>query len=85
MFETFALRLATGLVIALTVLPANDVHPRFYRIQWLLALALLGAAAGITAIPSVLLCDPKNVVLYAGHPAALTEKKLQAILARPAE
>ena len=47
--------------------------------------ARLGAAAGITAIPSVLLCDPKGVVLYEGHPAALTEKKLQAILARPTE
>jgi hypothetical protein len=49
------------------------------------AKAKLGAAAGITAIPSVLLCDPKGVVLYEGHPAALTDKKLQAILTRPAE
>ncbi len=44
MFETFALRLATGLVMALVVLPSKEVHPRFYRIQWLILLALLGAA-----------------------------------------
>ncbi len=40
----------------------------------------LGAAAGITSIPSVLLVDAKGVVRYAGHPAALTDKYLKALL-----
>jgi cytochrome c biogenesis protein CcmG/thiol:disulfide interchange protein DsbE len=47
--------------------------------------AKLSAAAGVTSIPYVLLTDSKGVVLYEGHPAALTDKKLEAILARPAE
>jgi cytochrome c biogenesis protein CcmG/thiol:disulfide interchange protein DsbE len=49
------------------------------------AKAKLSAAAGVTSIPFVLLCDPKGVVLFQGHPGALTDKKLQAILARSAE
>ena len=44
MFETFALRLAAGLVIALVALADREVHPRFYRIQWLIVLGLSGAA-----------------------------------------
>jgi thiol-disulfide isomerase/thioredoxin len=47
--------------------------------------AKLTAAAGVTSIPYVLLTDPKGIVLYEGHPAALTEKKLQTILAREQE
>ena len=47
--------------------------------------AKLTAAAGVTSIPCVLLLDPKGMVLYQGHPSALTEKKLQAVLSRPAE
>ncbi len=47
--------------------------------------AKLAAATGVTSIPCVLLLNPKGVVLYQGHPAALTEDKLQAILTRPAE
>jgi thiol-disulfide isomerase/thioredoxin len=39
-------------------------------------------AFNITAIPSVVLIDPKGVVLYQGHPAALNEKQLQSILAK---
>jgi hypothetical protein len=48
MFETFALRLAAGLVFALLLLPTRAVAPRFYRIQCLIALALV-AAAGMFA------------------------------------
>lgn len=44
MFETFALRLAAGLAMALMVLADRDVHPRFYRIHWLIVLGLSGAA-----------------------------------------
>jgi hypothetical protein len=44
MFETFALRLAAGLVMALVILADREVHPRFYRIHWLIVLGLSGAA-----------------------------------------
>jgi thiol-disulfide isomerase/thioredoxin len=39
-------------------------------------------AFNISAIPSVVLIDPKGVVLYQGHPAALNEKQLESILAK---
>jgi hypothetical protein len=45
----------------------------------------LATLFGVTTLPSVLLTDPKGVVLYYGHPAALTEAQLQAALARSAE
>jgi cytochrome c biogenesis protein CcmG/thiol:disulfide interchange protein DsbE len=44
----------------------------------------LSGAAGVTSIPCLLLCDPKGIVLYQGHPGAITEKKLQAIMANMA-
>ena len=47
--------------------------------------AKLSAAVGLSSVPCVVLCDPKGTVLYQGHPAALTEKRLQTILARPSE
>ena len=40
----------------------------------------VAGAAGITSVPSVLLLDPDGVLLYSGHPAALTEKKLQQLM-----
>jgi cytochrome c biogenesis protein CcmG, thiol:disulfide interchange protein DsbE len=40
----------------------------------------LSAAAGITSIPCVILEDPKGLVLYHGHPAAVTEAKLQELI-----
>jgi cytochrome c biogenesis protein CcmG, thiol:disulfide interchange protein DsbE len=42
-------------------------------------------AAGLTSVPSVLLLDPKGIILYLGHPGAITEKKLQGILAKAAQ
>lgn len=39
-------------------------------------------AAGVVSVPSVLLVDPKGVVRYQGHPAALSEKKLDALFAQ---
>ncbi len=45
----------------------------------------ISAAAGITSIPCALLIDPKGLVRYQGHPAALTEKKLKAIIAQTAQ
>jgi thiol-disulfide isomerase/thioredoxin len=40
---------------------------------------------GVTSVPYVLLVDPGNTVRYQGHPAAITEKILQAALAVQAE
>ena len=76
-------------VIGVSTEPENIVsdmaEPRMDYASAIDAKAKLSAAAGVTSIPSVLLCDPKGIVLYQGHPAALTDKKLQAILARSAE
>jgi cytochrome c biogenesis protein CcmG, thiol:disulfide interchange protein DsbE len=47
--------------------------------------AKLSAASGVTSIPYVLLCDPKGIVIYQGHPGAITDKKLPAILAKWSE
>jgi cytochrome c biogenesis protein CcmG, thiol:disulfide interchange protein DsbE len=41
-----------------------------------------GARVGANSIPYVVLMNPKGIVLYAGHPAALNEKALQALLVR---
>jgi thiol-disulfide isomerase/thioredoxin len=76
-------------VIGVTSDPESDVsdmaEPRIEYASGIDSKAKLTAAAGVTSIPCVLLMDPKGVVLYQGHPAALTDKKLQAILARPTE
>jgi hypothetical protein len=48
MLETFCLRLATGLVVALLLLPARVVNPRFYRIHLRIVLGLT-VAAGMAA------------------------------------
>ena len=45
----------------------------------------LATAAGVTSVPCVMLVDPKGIVLYQGHPAALTEARLQEFLSRPSE
>ena len=76
-------------VIGVSAESESDVsdmsEPRIEYPSGLDSKAKLTAAAGVTSIPCVLLMDPKGVVLYQGHPAALTDKKLQAILARPTE
>jgi hypothetical protein len=41
MLAAFCLRLAAGLIAALAVLPAPIIPPRFFRVQYLTALALL--------------------------------------------
>lgn len=43
------------------------------------------AAVGVTSIPYVMLVDPKGVVRYQGHPAAISEKQMEGILARIAD
>ncbi len=45
----------------------------------------LASAAGVTSVPCVMLVDPKGTVLYLGHPAPLTEAKLQEFLSRQSE
>jgi thiol-disulfide isomerase/thioredoxin len=42
----------------------------------------LRSAFHISTVPSVVLIDPKGVVLYEGHPAALNEAQLQTILSK---
>jgi thiol-disulfide isomerase/thioredoxin len=37
---------------------------------------------GVTSIPHVLLIDPSGIVRYQGHPSALTEQVIQALLSR---
>src|SRR5258708_4308205 len=46
MAATFCLRLACGLIAVLPILPTAQVPPRFYRVQYLVALGLL-AVAGV--------------------------------------
>jgi hypothetical protein len=45
MLATFCLRLACGLAGALLILSPAQIHPRFYRVQFLTALCLTAAAA----------------------------------------
>ena len=39
---------------------------------------------GISSVPSVLLLDPKGIVRYQGHPAAVCGGKLQTLLVKQA-
>jgi hypothetical protein len=36
-------------------------------------------------VPCALRLDPKGIVRYLGHPAALSQRRLQSLLAKPAE
>ncbi len=47
--------------------------------------AELRTAAGATSIPAALLLDPKGVVCFQGHPAALDELRLRKLLAKSSE
>ena len=44
--------------------------------------ARLSEAAGVNSIPFALLLDEKHIVRYVGHPGALDDKKLQALLVK---
>ena len=44
--------------------------------------ARLGAAVGVTSVPTVMLVDPKGTVRYLGHPAAVTQTALQAMMGK---
>jgi cytochrome c biogenesis protein CcmG, thiol:disulfide interchange protein DsbE len=73
-------------VIAVASEPLQDVESMTDpKIDFASAIDLKGKsrfAFNISTIPSVVLIDPKGVVLYQGHPAALNEKQLQSILAK---
>lgn len=43
----------------------------------------LGAAAGITSVPTALLIDRQGIVRYHGHPGALNETVLTAFIGQP--
>jgi len=43
--------------------------------------AFIGAL-GVTSVPQVVLIDPKGKVRYLGHPAALTDKRLQELVGK---
>jgi cytochrome c biogenesis protein CcmG, thiol:disulfide interchange protein DsbE len=76
-------------IVGVTAEPEKDLSdfagPRLEYASAIDTKAKLTAAAGVTSIPCVLLADPKGVILYQGHPAALTEKRLQTVLSRPSE
>jgi hypothetical protein len=44
MVATFCLRLACGLIAAMLILPEKETPPRFFRVQYLIAVGLLTAA-----------------------------------------
>jgi hypothetical protein len=76
-------------VVGVSASPETDISdmtdPQINFASALDAKAKLSAAAGVTSVPYAMLVDPKGTVLYQGHPGAITDKKLQAILARPTE
>jgi cytochrome c biogenesis protein CcmG, thiol:disulfide interchange protein DsbE len=45
----------------------------------------MAAGLGVSSVPSVALVDASGLVRYVGHPAALTEAKLQALLNKLAQ
>jgi len=76
-------------IVALTSVPENEVQamtePKVEFDSAVDTKARLQSAIGFTSIPTVLLIDPKGIVVYQGHPAALNEKILTGILGKLAE
>ena len=64
---------------------ANMAEPKMEFASLLDPKAQLGATVGVTSIPYVLLVDPKGIVRYQGHPTAITEKRVESLLAKAAE
>jgi cytochrome c biogenesis protein CcmG/thiol:disulfide interchange protein DsbE len=64
---------------------ANMTEPKIEFASVLDPNGELRATVGVTSIPYVMLVDPKGVVRYQGHPAAITEKHLEGMLAKAAE
>jgi len=76
-------------IIALTSVPEKEVEemtePKIEFDSAIDTKARLQSSIGFTSIPTVLLIDPKGLVVYQGHPAALNEKILTGIIAKAAE
>jgi len=72
-------------VVGLAQSPAADVSdltdPKIEFANGIDSKGKVAAAAAVTSIPCVMLVNPRGVVLYQGHPAALTDAQLQAWLA----
>jgi len=60
MLTIFCLCLAWGMIASLLILPAAQVHPRFFRVQYLIALGLL---ATLVFFPSGQM-HPKNALVF---------------------
>jgi hypothetical protein len=73
MAATFCLRLACGLVVVLPILPAAVVPPRFFRVQFLVALGLLAVAA-------VFLRDTAGLAFWLAWAAAVLCSTLGSIV-----
>lgn len=73
-------------VIAMASDPQDDVeamtNPKIEFASTIDEKGKLRSTFRISTIPSVVLIDPKGVVLYEGHPAALNETQLQTILSK---
>jgi thiol-disulfide isomerase/thioredoxin len=59
---------------------AGDGKPEFpFAVD---AQAKMQTAVGVKSVPYILLTDPKGIVVYEGHPAAVAERELDAIIAK---
>jgi thiol-disulfide isomerase/thioredoxin len=75
-------------VIALMSDSETAEDPVDTKIEFATAIDIKGklhATLGVSMVPFVLLLDPKGIIVYEGHPAALNEKQLQGILSKPRE
>jgi thiol-disulfide isomerase/thioredoxin len=76
-------------IVGLTTVSQKEVdemnEPRIEFDSAIDTKARLQSALGFTTIPTVLLIDPKGLVVYQGHPAALNEKLLTGILSKAPE
>jgi cytochrome c biogenesis protein CcmG, thiol:disulfide interchange protein DsbE len=64
---------------------ADMTEPKLEFASVLDSKAQLEATVGVTSIPYVMLVDPKGIVRYQGHPSAITEKKVESLLAKAAK
>lgn len=79
MFNEWQKKYAEQLTIIGISPEANLREPSDLKIEFALGLDpqnRLAKAVGVNNVPQILLVDPKGVVRYCGHPAAITEKIL---------
>jgi len=63
----------------------NMIEPKIEFASVLDPKGELRAAVGVTSIPYVMLVDREGIVRYQGHPAAITDKHVEGMLAKAAE